>query len=255
MRTANIIFARFIAIKDARQRLGGFGAAMLLACAPFAATAAPAPAPTADPSFPFSNEIEAFAKANNAGQPQRDAALFIGSSSIRMWDIASSFSDIGTVNRGFGGATTPDVLHYYPRLLPPAPPRAVVVYVGDNDLAAGGTPDKVARDLLTLLKRLRADYPRAPIAFLSLKPSPIRWTLHPKMVQVNSAIAARAKAERFDYLDVGATLLAPDGLPDASLFRADGLHMNARGYQRWTKIVDDWLDHVAPLPAAAQKAS
>lgn len=257
MRTANIACARSTVIKGAgrRMRLSQIGAALLLACAPSMVGAAPGTPPTADPSFPFSNEIEAFAKANNAGQPQRDAALFLGSSSIRMWDIGASFADIRTVNRGFGGATTPDVLHYYPRLLPPAPPRAVVVYVGDNDLAAGHTPEEVARDLLALLKRLRADYPRVPIAFLSLKPSPIRWTLYPKMMQVNAALSARAGKERFDYLDVGATLLATDGLPDASLFRSDGLHMNANGYRRWTKIVDDWLDHANPLPSIGQKSS
>jgi lysophospholipase L1-like esterase len=255
MRTANIACARSTAIKGAGRGAGlaAIGALLLLVTAPVAA--APAPPPTADPSFPFSNEIEAFARANDAGTPMRDAALFIGSSSIRMWDIASSFADISTVNRGFGGATTPDVLHYYPRLLPPAPPRAVVVYVGDNDLAAGGTPDAVTRNLLSLLKRLRTDYPRAPIAFLSLKPSPIRWTLYPKMAQVNAAIAARAKAERFDYIDVGAALIAPDGLPDASLFRPDGLHMNARGYQRWTNIVDNWLDRVARPVALTEKAA
>jgi lysophospholipase L1-like esterase len=215
----------------------------LLSCA-WAARAAPPP--NADPVFPFSREIEAFAKANTTGPPVRDATLFLGSSSIRLWDIAGSFHDIGTVNRGFGGATTAHVLHYYKRLLPSVPPRSIIVYVGENDLAAGMSPDMVGRDILTLLKKLRVDYPRARIAFLSLKPSPIRWTLHPKMVQVNAAVAARAEAEGFAYLDVGSALLAADGLPDASLFRPDGLHMNMRGYQRWTGLVDAWLDRVAP---------
>ncbi|WP_298399569.1 GDSL-type esterase/lipase family protein [Sphingobium sp.] len=209
----------------------------------------------ADPVFPFSNEIEAFARANVAGPPVRDATLFLGSSSIRLWDIAGSFHDIGTVNRGFGGATTAHVLHYYKRLLPAVPPRSVVVYVGENDLAAGAAPDVVTRDILTLLRKLRADYPRAPIAWLSLKPSPIRWTLRPKMAQVNAAVASRAQADGFVYLDVGTVLLARDGLPDASLFRPDGLHMNARGYQRWTGLVDAWLDRVAPPHAATEKAS
>ncbi len=235
----------------------------LLACAlaaPAAAVPPPAPgranpAPNADPTFPFSNEVEAFAKANSAGAPVRDATLFLGSSSIRLWDIAGSFTDIGTVNRGFGGATTAHVLHYYKRLLPPVPPRSVVVYVGENDLAAGTTPDAVSRDILALLKRLRADYPRAAIVWLSLKPSPIRWTLWPKMAQVNAAIAARAKAEKFDYLDVGTVLLARDGLPDASLFRPDGLHMNARGYQRWTGLVNAWLDQSLPVGTGSGKSS
>lgn len=253
MRTANIACVRSTAIKGSALRAAARIAAWLLACTgPAAALAAPPPAsiPNADPSFPFSNEVEAFAKANSAGLPVRDATLFLGSSSIRLWDIAGSFTDIGTVNRGFGGATTAHVLHYYKRLLPPVPPRSVVVYVGENDLAAGATPQAVSRDILTLLKRLRTDYPRASIAWLSLKPSPIRWTLQPKIAQVNAAIAARAKADGFDYLDVGTVLLARDGLPDASLFRPDGLHMNARGYQRWTSLVDAWLDHLPPVVTA-----
>ncbi|KMS54672.1 GDSL-type esterase/lipase family protein [Sphingobium cupriresistens] len=259
MRTANIACARSTAIKGAGLRRTALPA--LLACAlavPAIAApppARPAPVPNADPTFPFSNEVEAFAKANSASTPVRDATLFLGSSSIRLWDIAGSFADIDTVNRGFGGATTAHVLHYYRRLLPPVPPRSVVVYVGENDLAAGATPDAVSRDILALLKRLRADYPRAAIAWLSLKPSPIRWTLWPKMAQVNAAIAARAKRDGFSYIDVGAVLLARDGLPDASLFRPDGLHMNARGYQRWTGLVDDWLDHAAPTTGARPNAS
>ncbi|MFB0873798.1 MULTISPECIES: GDSL-type esterase/lipase family protein [unclassified Sphingobium] len=244
MPTANIASARSIAIKAARWRAG----ALLLAGALLAA-AAPAQPPNADPAFPFSNEIEAFAGANNSGAMVREGVLFLGSSSIRLWDIAGSFRDRTTINRGFGGATTAHVLHYYKRLLPPASPRSVIVYVGENDLAAGTPPDAVSRNVLALLKRLRADYPRAPIAFLSLKPSPIRWTLRPKMAAVNDAVAAKAKDMDVTYLDVGSSLLAPDGLPDASLFRPDGLHMNARGYDRWTRLVDAWLGR------AGQKAS
>ena len=223
-------------------------ALLCIAALPLPAAALPAPpaltarpAPNADPSFPFAQEIEAFARADASGPALRDATLFLGSSSIRLWDISGSFAGNPTVNRGFGGATTPDVLHHYKRLLPPIPPRAVIVYVGENDLAGGATPDVVARDLVTLLRQLRSDYPRARIACLSLKPSPIRWTLWPKLAAVNKAVADRARAMRVDFIDVGGVLLAPDGLPDASLFRADGLHMNPEGYRRWTQLLSGWL--------------
>ncbi|HEX7874602.1 MAG TPA: GDSL-type esterase/lipase family protein [Sphingobium sp.] len=206
------------------------------------AHAQPTPGPSPDPVFPFSNEIENFSKADSAGTSLPDATLFIGSSSIRLWDIAGSFPDRPTVNRGFGGATTPDVLHYYPRLKPRAAPRSIVVYVGENDLNAGSTPDKVADDVLTLLRKLRKDYPRARIVWMSLKPSPLRWTLWPQMAAVNAHVAARLGMAGVEYLDGGKLLLASDGLPDASLFRADGLHMNPRGYALWTRLVDDWLD-------------
>ncbi|KKW93852.1 GDSL-type esterase/lipase family protein [Sphingobium chungbukense] len=243
MRTANISSARCIGIKLGRALLG---LALPLASSGLLQAATPTPAVKVnpDPAFPFSREIEAFAKANETGPAIADATLFLGSSSIRLWDIPGSFPDIGTVNRGFGGATTPDVLHYYKRLLPKAKPRSILVYVGENDLAAGATPAAVANNVLILLRQLRNDYPKAHIAYLSLKPSPIRWTLWPKMAAVNMTVAARSRMARFDYLDVGRVLLAPDGLPDASLFRPDGLHMNPRGYTLWTRLVDAWLDAV-----------
>lgn len=247
MPMANIASGRFTAIKR-------HVACAALACA-WATLAGAAPSrppgvPNADPTFPFSNEIEAFARASQSAPAPSDAVLFLGSSSIRLWDIAGSFGRLATINRGFGGATTAHVLHYYKRLLPGAPPRAIVVYVGENDLAAGAEPESVARDVLTLLSRLRKDYARAPIAFLSLKPSPIRWPLRDKMAAVNAKVAAGAARRRVRYLDVGQVLLASDGLPDASLFRPDGLHMNAAGYQRWTRIIDDWL---AAQPSAATR--
>ncbi|BAI95529.1 hypothetical protein Sj15T_33270 [Sphingobium sp. TA15] len=247
MRTANINSVRCIGIKVASALLGlglliGPGGALRAAEPQIPAPTIPAPRINADPAFPFSREIEAFAKANEAGPAVADATLFLGSSSIRLWDIGGSFPDIGTVNRGFGGATTPDVLHYYKRLLPRAKPRSILVYVGENDLAAGASPGEVANNVLTLLRQLRTDYPKAHIAYLSLKPSPIRWTLWPKMAAVNMTVAARSRVTRFDYLDVGRVLLAADGLPDASLFRPDGLHMNPRGYMLWTQLVDAYLD-------------
>ncbi|MCE7795207.1 GDSL-type esterase/lipase family protein [Sphingobium sufflavum] len=213
-----------------------------------ALSAQPTPAPKPDPSFPFSTEIEDFARADEAGPAVRDAVLFLGSSSIRLWNIRSGFPGRPTVNRGFGGATTPDILHYYPRLRPRATPHAVVVYAGENDLAAGAKPDAIARNILTLIGKLRADYPRARIALLSLKPSPIRWTLWPGMTAINRIVSGRARAAGFAYLDVGSVLLAGDGLPDASLFRSDGLHMNDRGYALWNRLVGAWLE-TEPLRA------
>jgi lysophospholipase L1-like esterase len=229
------------------SRFPRFALAALLAAGPVQAQEPPAPKP--DPVFPFSQEIENFSKADNAATAVPDATLFLGSSSIRLWDIHASFPTIATINRGFGGATTPDVLHYYKRLKPRAAPRTILVYVGENDLAAGATADKVASDVLTLMAMLRKDYPKARIAWMSMKPTPLRWALWPQMVAINRAVAGQAGNAAFDYLEVWQGLLARDGLPDASLFRPDGLHMNARGYALWTRQIEAWLG-VGQTPVA-----
>lgn len=198
----------------------------------------------------FDAEVAAFASA------ARDSStLFLGSSSIRLWDIGHSFPAIHAVNRGFGGATTADVLHHYDRVVAGMQPALVFVYVGENDIAEGRAADRVATDIVILLTRLRADMPQARIAYLSMKPTPLRWDLYPRMSAANAAIKARASGIGFDYLDVGGTLLTVDGRPDAQYFGMDGLHLNARGYDRWTAIIDRYLQPPPLNSTAARTAS
>lgn len=202
--------------------------------------------PTADGFARFAPEIEAFSRQQVAGRAADDDALFVGSSSIRLWNVARSFPDIDAVNRGFGGATTPDVLHYYRQVIAGCQPESVIVYVGENDIAAGRSPDLVAADVLTLLGKIRADFPHARIAYLSMKHSPLREDLWGKMAMVNATVKAKATAGGFDFLDVSKSLLAVDGTPDRQFYTVDGLHMNALGYARWTAIVDAYLDAAQP---------
>jgi lysophospholipase L1-like esterase len=36
-------------------------------------------------------------------------------------------------------------------------------------------------------------------------------------------------------------MLGADGKPMPDLFKKDGLHLNDKGYQIWTKVVKKWL--------------
>ena len=197
----------------------------------------------------FDAEVSAFEGAGQA------SALFVGSSSIRLWDVARSFPALHAANRGFGGATTADVLHHYDRVIAGVQPASVLVYVGENDIAGGATAEQTASDVLTLLARLRRDMPGARIAYLSMKPTPLRWDLYPRMAAANAAIEARAIAIGFDYLDVGHALLASDGRPDAQLFGRDGLHLNESGYERWTAIIDRYLRPAGQMASARAQAA
>ena len=68
--------------------------------------------------------------------------MFLGSSSIRFWDLerwfpASRFPGLRATNRGFGGSQIADSLHYLDRIVWPHRPSTIVFYAGDNDIAAG----------------------------------------------------------------------------------------------------------------------
>ena len=93
-----------------------------------------APLPAAADSAP---EINAFLKRDQAQMPPANAVLFMGSSSIRMWDTARDFSEIPTINRGFGGSQIFENTLYVDRLAVPYKPKIIVFCAGTNDLAYG----------------------------------------------------------------------------------------------------------------------
>ena len=67
--------------------------------------------------------IAAFEKQDQEKPPPKNAVLFVGSSSIRLWDLKKSFPELTTINRGFGGSQIADAVHF----APPAHPQACAV--------------------------------------------------------------------------------------------------------------------------------
>jgi lysophospholipase L1-like esterase len=186
----------------------------------------------------FESEIEAFEKWDRQNAVPRDAILFVGSSSIRLWQTAKSFPNLPVINRGFGGSTIADANHFADRIVFKYKPRTIVFYAGDNDIAGGKSPDKVFSDFQSFAKMVDERLPDTQLIYLSIKPSPSRWKLWPQSQTVNARIKElAARSKRLTYIDVGTPLLGADGQPRKELFRDDLLHMNPGGYAIWNKIL------------------
>ena len=186
----------------------------------------------------WADTMEKFAQADADAPPPAGAALFVGSSSIRMWDLKKSFPDLTTINRGFGGSEYADMLRYADQLFKPYAPRTVVLYSGDNDIAGGKSADWVVADFKALAARIRYALPEVPIIVLGAKPSIARWELWPVMKAANEGIAAYClQAPGMTCLDNATPLLGADGKPRPELFLKDGLHLNADGYAPWADLV------------------
>jgi lysophospholipase L1-like esterase len=195
----------------------------------------------ADPGR-WEKAIAAFERADHGKSPPKQAVLFVGSSSIRLWDLARSFPDTVMLNRGFGGSQLADAAHFVPRIVVPYEPRLVVLYSGDNDLAAGKTPDQVLADFRAFERAVHAGLPKTPILVLSIKPSLRRWALWERMQRANALIEACCRQDpRLRYLDVATPMLGQDGQPRPELFREDGLHLNDKGYALWASLLRPYL--------------
>ncbi len=209
---------------------------------PATAPSPPAGAPAATlPNLDrFASEIDAFDAADRAAPPAPGGIVFVGSSTIRLWSsLASDFAGLPVINRGFGGSTFPEALHYLQRTVVRYHPRTVVVYEGDNDLAGGRTPQQIADDYRTFVRGVRDSLPNARIVFLAIKPSPSRWKLESQRQEANRLVRAIvAKDANQTFVDVGTPMIDPSsGHPRPALYRADSLHMTRAGYAIWRATV------------------
>ncbi|NQU24437.1 MAG: hypothetical protein HQ567_24410 [Candidatus Nealsonbacteria bacterium] len=186
--------------------------------------------------------IRRFEARDKEAFPPEGGVLFVGSSSIVGWDLKKHFPDLPAINRGFGGSQVADSLHFAERIVLPYRPRVIVLYAGDNDVAAGKSPQQVLADYRALVAKVHAKLPKTRIAFVAVKPSIKRWNLVEKMREANALVQAETeKDERLVFVDVDRPMIGDDGKPRPELFKPDGLHLNEKGYELWSDLVRPYL--------------
>ncbi len=195
--------------------------------------------------FPFGDEIQAFKSRDSIQPPPQHAILFVGSSSFRKWtEMQADFPGYTIINRGFGGSTLPDVIHYANNVIFPYHPKQIVIYCGDNDVASSDTitAEMVLHRFERLFYLIRKRLPGTDIAFVSIKPSPSRQRMMPVMDSANAAIKSFLKRRPHTaFIDVYHLMLDSTGVPRKDLFVEDMLHMNAKGYAIWQKAIRPYL--------------
>jgi lysophospholipase L1-like esterase len=190
---------------------------------------------------PFWNDIQSFKKQDSVHMPPQHEILFVGSSSFTKWtDVQNYFPDHPIINRGFGGSTLLDVMMYAGDVILPYNPKQIVIYCGENDLAYSDSvsAQTITNRFIALFDIIRHVWQNVPIDFISIKPSPSRARLMPKMVEANNLIQSFLKTKsNTAFIDVYHKMLNANGKPITEIFESDSLHMNAKGYAIWQKEI------------------
>lgn len=195
------------------------------------------------PKSSWEDAIRAFEEEDKRTPPPAHPVVFVGSSTIRMWDLKRCFPSLAAVNRGFGGSDFAAAAQFAGRIVVRYAPSKIVVYSGDNDISSGKRPEWVAADFVALANRIRHGLPDTPIIVLSIKPSVARWGMWDKMRAANAEIRKFCESNKgFTFLDMTDTILGPDGRPRADVFLKDGLHLNEEAYDAWTARLSPLLE-------------
>lgn len=193
----------------------------------------------ADPER-FRAAIDAFLAADAESMPPKRAVVATGSSSMRGWHgrIAEDLAPLTIIPRGFGGSNMHDVRHFLDELVLRYEPRAVLLYEGDNDVAAGMEPHQILAEFDAIDAAIAERLPETRIYILAVKPSIARWQHWATMQATNDLFKARADNDpRLTFLDIATPMLGGDGEPLADIFIPDMLHMNGAGYDIWRDAV------------------
>lgn len=183
----------------------------------------------------FEKEIRAFETQKSV---PRQAVVFYGSSTIRMWEsLGEDFSPLPVVNRGFGGATLAEMNIYFKRAIVPLKPSVLVVYGGENDLAHPAyCLDSVQQRFRTFMKLRDRFIPQTPVIFILIKNSPKRIAFRPQFDAFNAWVKAEALQYQGLYVFDGDQPLWSSSIgPSAHFFKPDSLHLGPEGYRVWAE--------------------
>ena len=195
-------------------------------------------------SYPYENEIIEFRERDKQAMPAPGGTLFIGSSSIRMWDdLEQRFPETPIVKRGVGGCELSHFVAFYmDSIVYPYKAQQIFVYAGENDIVNGKSAKNVTKSFKTLWKLLRKDNPGVSIYFLAIKPSNSRLQWTDAFMDTNQRIAKFLRNKKQGaYIDVATVVQGTDGMPNDDLFLADKLHLNSQGYDQWEEVLKPYI--------------
>lgn len=194
---------------------------------------------------PWGDRMESFEASDSKTPPVGGGVVFVGSSSIRLWDLEKWFPELTgpVLNRGFGGSQIHHSTAELPLLVLKHKPRAVVFYAGDNDINAGKSAELVETNYKKFIALLHAELPETKVYFLAIKPSLSRWKLAPTMKDANERISLFCNSDdRLKFVDTWTPMLNEQGLPREEYLREDGLHLTEEGYAIWSNLVRQALE-------------
>ena len=115
---------------------------------------------------------------------EKGKILFYGHSLFTRWgapkwgyrrmdeDIRMKDGSLAVVNHGFGTSTSEELLYYYPRMVRPWEPRALVIATRGNDSMYGYSPEETMANVAKLCQWARVDFPGIRIFLFEPHPTP-----------------------------------------------------------------------------------
>ena len=126
------------------------------------------------------------------------------------------------------------------RLIVPYCPKAIVYYVGVNDIVNSGNDSAtVITNVEKLLDDTHSKLPNAHIFYVYVNLLPGYFLGYTDTIKaVNAGLSTYIESRSWvEGVDAGKALLKSTGVADAGYFRLDNLHLSEYGYVVWSSVI------------------
>ena len=188
----------------------------------------------------FSFEIKNLLSKVEENKKMETPIIFYGSSTIRLWkSLNQDFKDVDVINLGFGGAYIDSLSKNFNLLINFLNPKAIVIYLGGNDLNLSLSPEEVIFKIKKFVEKINKKYPNTNIGYITIKPSVERKNKLSDIKKINKGVKLIANDfHNLVYIDVYNKLL-DKGKVTSKFLLQDGLHLNKEGYKVLTRAVKE----------------
>lgn len=168
--------------------------------------------------------------------------IFLGNSITQGGDWATLTGDSTVINRGIGADITFGLRARLADVTRRQPSRLFVL-IGINDISKDIPDAVIAAQYRALIDSAKRQSPQTKIFVQSILPLnpmvrdfPQHYDKQERVVAVNRLIRQMARATGVTYIDLWPIFVDAHGRLDARL-TGDGLHLNAKGYERWVRYL------------------
>ncbi|MCM4166551.1 hypothetical protein KCTC52924_03488 [Arenibacter antarcticus] len=182
-----------------------------------------------------------------AAPDTEDEIIFLGNSITEGGNWEALFPNKNVVNRGISGDVTAGILNRLSEVIS-SQPQKIFLLIGTNDLARGETESYVVDHVASILQEIKNESENTELFLQNILPvNPAvgdKFSGHKKnqqlIVSVNRVLSELSKRMNITFIDLHKNFSNSKGVLKPR-YTDDGLHLNKKGYQKWKRVLKNYM--------------
>lgn len=166
--------------------------------------------------------------------------VFIGDSLTEFFDWQDRFRDFQVTNLGISGETVEGLLSRLDLITSSIDnPDVIFIMSGINNIAMEDY--EIIDTYKKIIERLSNKFNPSTIVIQGILPVYLPWIDNNVIKKINDSLKRLADDFKVEYLDTYSLFIDPKGIVIRDYLLDDGVHLSNKGYDVWTKRLDEYL--------------